>query len=427
MNISSGGQQHYSWHLSLRVDRPVEGCSMRPHAYMYSKKLDERDLDKPLPSHSKKMREPPPNHEFVYRWFRGPPEEPCAYEGCPRRASFSPHDWSQYALGQRHGVGMTTKKQPVACRLQCVSSQSSLYLCTFCNSNCFAQAWKTQYTIPKYAQQGGGGGYIGASSSGANSRSTTPTPYTQNNYGTPHRSPSFDETQSVGSTGSADGMPPFRSNSIGGNSVGSWSPQPPGTPRVGGTSGYGSLGYTGANPNNYNAEYGEDEWIEVSRDQIFIPGPEDVGHKLKLEAAAYDTNTGERLMIRVVKTELVLARAPEPSTRQLVVSTGMKGGTTTTTTTTNATAATLSPYGNPGSRFRVATYNLLAEIYATQQQYPYCDFWALSWDYRYVAKSFFALQCFDYFDLTISLFCLTALHCTALHCTVLLHLDSKTF
>ncbi|CAN0242487.1 unnamed protein product, partial [Phaeothamnion confervicola] len=35
-----------------------------------------------------------------------------------------------------------------------------------------------------------------------------------------------------------------------------------------------------------------------------------------------------------------------------------------------------------GVRFRVATYNLLAEIYATQSQYPTCDFWALSWGYR---------------------------------------------
>lgn len=43
----------YSWHLSLRADRPVEGCGMRPHAYMYGKKLDERE-DKMLPPHSKK-------------------------------------------------------------------------------------------------------------------------------------------------------------------------------------------------------------------------------------------------------------------------------------------------------------------------------------------------------------------------------------
>lgn len=32
-----------------------------------------------------------------------------------------------------------------------------------------------------------------------------------------------------------------------------------------------------------------------------------------------------------------------------------------------------------GMRFRLCSYNVLAEIYATQQAYPYCDFWALSW------------------------------------------------
>jgi hypothetical protein len=41
--------------------------------------------------------------------------------------------------------------------------------------------------------------------------------------------------------------------------------------------------------------------------------------------------------------------------------------------------------GLPGAaKLRVATYNVLAEIYATQQMYPYCDHWALSWNYRKV-------------------------------------------
>jgi hypothetical protein len=37
-----------------------------------------------------------------------------------------------------------------------------------------------------------------------------------------------------------------------------------------------------------------------------------------------------------------------------------------------------------GLKFRVATYNVLAEIYATQTMYPYCDHWALTWNYRKV-------------------------------------------
>mmetsp|Transcript_24542 Transcript_24542/g.27546 ORF Transcript_24542/g.27546 Transcript_24542/m.27546 type:complete len:592 (+) Transcript_24542:9-1784(+) len=278
----------YSWHLSLRVDRPVEGCTMRPHAYMYGKKLDDRDMEKPLAPHSKKCREPPPDHEFSYRWFRGPRHEPCAYESCPRRTSFSPHDWSMHALG---GSG---------CSLQCMSNQSSLNRCIFCNSRCFIEAWKTQKTVSIAGIEEAKGG-IGATNGNGNSNSST-----------------------------------------------------------GGLSG----GYPSGS--SLNESVGETEgggWTEVCRDQVYIPTADDTGRKLKLEAAAYSVETGELLMHRVVETDLVLSRAPDPAKRSLVAA--KIGG------------------GSGGARFRIVTYNVLAEIYATQQQYPYCDFWALSWDYRF--------------------------------------------
>lgn len=304
---------------------------MRPHSYMYGKKLDEREADKPLPPHSKKMREPPPNHEFSYRWFRGPTHEPCAYEGCPRRTSFSPHDWSMHALG---GSG---------CGLQCVSTQSSLYKCTFCNSKCFVNAWKTQYTVPKEMWQ--------------QNRSTTP----QRQRSSSADSSMDDDMRSVGSAGSGGRMggakSPANISDAGSTFAGTSNPA---TPR----------GFVGSYVNS-NGLYGgyngadvpqSEEWIEISRDQLYIPGPDDIGRKLKLEAAAYSSETGELLMHRVVKTDLVLARAPDPVKRPLVTSkTGPTSG---------------------GARFRIATYNVLAEIYATQQQYPYCDLWALSWEYR---------------------------------------------
>jgi CCR4-NOT transcription complex subunit 6 len=113
---------------------------------------------------------------------------------------------------------------------------------------------------------------------------------------------------------------------------------------------------------SYNEIVQSEEWIEVSRDQIYVAGPDDIGRKLKLEAAAYSSETGELLMHRVVKTDLVLSRAPDPLKRPLVTAKNTGGG--------------------GGARFRIVTYNVLAEIYATQQQYPYCDLWALSWDYR---------------------------------------------
>jgi CCR4-NOT transcription complex subunit 6 len=120
--------------------------------------------------------------------------------------------------------------------------------------------------------------------------------------------------------------------------------------------------------NDYGSGYMDDsnaveQWVEIGRDQVYCPTAEDVGRKLKLEATAYSIETGELLMHRVIKTDVVLSRAPDPAKRNLV------------------TAKTSGPRG--GERFRIVTYNVLAEIYATQQQYPYCDFWALSWDYRF--------------------------------------------
>ena len=323
----------YSWHLSLRADRPVEGCPMRPHAYMYGKKLDERDMEKATQPHTKIMKEPPPPHEFSYRWFRGPVFDPCAYANCPRRTSYSPHDWSKHALGGTE------------CALQCVSTQSSLYRSTFCNAQCFQKAWKTQYTIPKEQIQ----------------RSATPNRSRSGSFGS--NDDIFDETGSVRSSGSRSPAPESSSNHS--------TPPATSTPR-----GYLPSGYNNNNNNNNhhhhplgtpgysNAAYTEslgDDWTEVSREQMYVPGAEDVGHKLKLQAAAYSPETGEMLMSRVVKTDVVLARAPEPRPRSLV---------------TVKSAAT-------GPRFRVVTYNTLAEIYATGQQYPYCDFWALNWEYRF--------------------------------------------
>ena len=333
----------YSWHLSLRVDRPVEGCAMRPHAYMYGKKLDEREFDKAMQPHSKKMREPPPLHEFSYRWFRGPLHEVCAYEGCPRRKSFSPHCWSKFALGGTD------------CALQCVSTQSSLYKATFCNSKCFVSAWKTQYTIPREVR-------------GDISRSGTPSRSRSASFGS-EADLYPDETGSTRSSGSKS--PQFFLDNNNNNMTSSYNNNP-GTPR-GYVGGYGSSNAgSGVMMNNSNNNHNNlmvgtsnsfsDDWIEISRDPIYLPGPEDVGHKLKIEAAAYSTETGELLMSRVVQTDVVLGRSPDPIKRSLI---------------------TAKQAPSVGPHFRVATYNVLAEIYATQSQYPYCDFWALSWDYRF--------------------------------------------
>ena len=74
--------------------------------------------------------------------------------------------------------------------------------------------------------------------------------------------------------------------------------------------GGGGGGGGGGNTNNnnpYRTESSEDEWVQISSDQHYIPGREDIGRKLKVEAAAYSIESGELLMHRVVKTDLVLS------------------------------------------------------------------------------------------------------------------------
>jgi CCR4-NOT transcription complex subunit 6 len=195
-------------------------------------------------------------------------------------------------------------------------------------------AWKTQYTIPK----------ISALSNG--SRSATPQ---RSRSGSSNGSDDvFDEAASQRSNGSKS--PNFFENT--------------GTPRgyVGGYTGKANNHQTA--PYSANGEFG-DEWVEISRDQVYLPTDADVGHKLQIEASSYSLETGELLMSRVVKTDVVLGRAPQPVSRKIV------------------SASNSNKAASNGPRFRIVTYNVLAELYATQQQYPYTDFWALSWDYRF--------------------------------------------
>jgi len=378
--------------LTIQCPLLQKGCALRSHAYMYGKKLDDRGNNSGaeteyqkhkkssssgnisgLAHHAKTSKEAPPPHEFQYRWFRGPEEEFCAYAECPRRKSFSPHDWSMHALG---GSG---------CSLQCVSSQSSLYKATFCNSNCFVRAWKTQYTVNSSSSQsrGGGGGGGGthstggintpqhkradymdddasAGSIGATSTSSNHNPYQQIPH---HRSSNSNMTprRRLGSGGSHGSLYETHNQQ---------QHQPPHQ--------YNSNHHSNSNSNDTqtlpppqsfsNEQKQQNEWIEIGQNSIYIPTQQDVGRKLKLDAYAISTETGEILMHRLVTTDLVLSRAPDPVKRNLV---------------TTKPPPPRPSSNSAGERFRIVTYNVLAEIYATQQQYPYTDFWALSWDYRF--------------------------------------------
>ena len=186
------------------------------------------------------------------------------------------------------------------------------------------KAWKTQYTVQRDVPQ---------------ARNSTPLRRRAGSY------VEDDDARSVDSARSGMSSNPGTPREI---SVGE-----PNTPRISDLSQGHSNEYGGGGQQS-------DEWVEISPAHLYVPQPEDVGRKLKLEAAAYSLE-GELLMHRVVKTDLVLSRAPDPEKRNFVTAKSAPGG---------------------GARFRIVTYNILAEIYATAQQYPYADLWALSWDFR---------------------------------------------
>ena len=155
--------------------------------------------------------------------------------------------------------------------------------------------------------------------------------------------------------------------------------------------------------NPYANQAKEEEYTTISTSQIYTPQPSDVGHRIMLTVSAVDNKTKKILMSRSLVTEFVLSRGPDPPKRgeshSVFVARQCQSHTTicepllTPSRLLRSTFAGLAFFKDPvtgrgasntgGYVFRIVTYNVLAEIYATQQQYPYCDFWALGWDYRW--------------------------------------------
>lgn len=112
------------------------------------------------------------------------------------------------------------------------------------------------------------------------------------------------------------------------------------------------------------ADTSEDDWTEVSTERSYCPQVSDIGRCLKLEVRVLNPDGSLFFGPRLTETEPVLSAPPPTPQRPLLQ-------------VKNFAAA-------GGLKFRIATYNVLAEIYATQQMYPYCDHWALNWNYRKV-------------------------------------------
>lgn len=107
-----------------------------------------------------------------------------------------------------------------------------------------------------------------------------------------------------------------------------------------------------------------DSWIMCCQNKVYVPPETDVGRVLLLQVTA----VGSEGQLSVSHEMAAVLPGPVlPPIREFVASNSLK----------------LSPdFVANRQPFRLMTYNILAEIYATQQVYPYCPMWCLNWNYR---------------------------------------------
>lgn len=112
----------------------------------------------------------------------------------------------------------------------------------------------------------------------------------------------------------------------------------------------------------------------MGRSKTYTPTADDIGHVLKFECVVVDADT--KLPVGHVNTLLTsrVIPAPSPSPRRLIPVNGVD----------MMVAGHLDPEGRVSSSgtFTVLSYNILSDVYATNDVYSYCPSWALSWPYR---------------------------------------------
>lgn len=107
------------------------------------------------------------------------------------------------------------------------------------------------------------------------------------------------------------------------------------------------------------------EWIEMAATRQYCPSHQDIDRPLRLDIIPVlkdgrDSPTGGMS----ITTGTVIPTPKEARTRRMI----SNGGT--------FNAEWLS------QQFKVMNWNILADLYATESVYPYCEKWALSWTWR---------------------------------------------
>ncbi|CAK0911320.1 unnamed protein product [Prorocentrum cordatum] len=107
------------------------------------------------------------------------------------------------------------------------------------------------------------------------------------------------------------------------------------------------------------------EWTVVATTRSYCPSHQDIDRPLRLDISPIlKDGTDSRLGSMSITTGTVIPTPKEARTRRMI----SNGGT--------FNAEWLS------KQFKVMNWNVLADLYATESVYPYCEKWALSWTWR---------------------------------------------
>mmetsp|Transcript_2101 Transcript_2101/g.4007 ORF Transcript_2101/g.4007 Transcript_2101/m.4007 type:complete len:719 (+) Transcript_2101:364-2520(+) len=118
----------------------------------------------------------------------------------------------------------------------------------------------------------------------------------------------------------------------------------------------------------------EDAWEEVGFSKMYLPMGRDVGHLLRVECSA--VNPDGSISVQITKETNPVIGLSSSNARLLKRSLWMAP-----LIRKSSIPEFLKTQGG-GAVVRVMSYNVLAELYATKQLYPYCPLWALNWGYR---------------------------------------------
>lgn len=121
----------------------------------------------------------------------------------------------------------------------------------------------------------------------------------------------------------------------------------------------------GTKPDEEEVEEPIAQWVEVAKTRSYCPSQQDINRPLRLDIIPL-TKEGRDSSVGglSVTTGTVIPTPKEARTRRMI----SNGGT--------FNAEWLS------KQFKVMNWNVLADLYATESVYPYCEKWALSWNWR---------------------------------------------